>query len=471
MFWKNAKQYLRDHTTVRARLTLLYSVTVFFILTILTLLLYWGIVQLLHKADYQFLTDEIDTIHYILENKSYNLPALKEAIVDAPAEDNDSIYRYYIRLMDNKNKVIVESNGMPISKKTTKLSAQENKKRYWWYTQNQTHYLLVQSPIYLGPEHQYGHIQIALDTTYQHAIINDRKKLIFALLASALCSLLFGYLIANRSVRSLYKLTKAVKRITAASLYQRIDTKSWPKELRSLGEAFNQMLNRVETSFTSLKQFSGDLAHELRTPICNMIGEAEIALSQQPSMESYQTTLASHLEELHRTAQLIENMLFLARAENPQLDIKKTVVNAHEEIALVCDFFQAVADEKNITLTASGEASFPANSIMLRRAFNNILSNALHHTNDGGRIHFECSLPNQHMVQINLNDNGNGIAAEHLPHLFNRFYRVDSSRSQTIGGSGLGLAIVKSIVHLHQGTITITSQPEQGSCVTLTFPR
>lgn len=275
---------------------------------------------------------------------------------------------------------------------------------------------------------------------------------------------------ARRSLRRLHDLTETTKTITVTSLHQRIDPRSWPKELHALGLSFNQMLDRIEISFSRLMQFSGDLAHELRTPINNLIGETEVALYQSSSSEEYKKILESNLEESHRISTIIENILFLARVENPKINLKKTHILIHEEIAVVCDFYEAMIDEKNIKIICQGKATIDANSDMFRRMLSNILANALKHTLSNGIIRFDIEEISHH-VQLKISDNGVGIALEHLTKIFDRFYRVDSARSQLHGGTGLGLAIVKSIVDLHQGTINVSSAPGQGVTFTLLFPK
>ncbi|VVC77293.1 Sensor kinase CusS [Aquicella siphonis] len=472
MFLKNVKPYIRKKISIRTRLTLFYSLAAFIIMTVITLFLYWESVNVLYKADYQFLADEAESIQHILQNNKLNSNALAQAVIDVPAHHGNSIYRHYVRILDENNNTIIETPGSPkiplVDPARNPPSAHHFKKSYRWYNTHDTSYLLVQTPVTL-PKGKSGIMLITLDISYQHAVISDRKFLIIALLISTLCSLCLGFLAAQRGMRSLYTLTDTVKKITVTSLNQRTDPKSLPKELSALGVAFNQMLDRIESSFDRLKQFSSDLAHELRIPINNLIGETEITLSRAHSPEEYQQVLMSNLEEYHRISQLIENILFLSRAENPQMEIQKTSIYVQDEISIVCEYYEAMADEKNISVTCQGKAALRANSIMFRRMISNLLSNALKYTPDNGWIRFTIT-SQDNRVKIILSDNGIGISQEHLPKLFDRFYRVDSARSQLSGGIGLGLAIVKSIVDLHQGVISISSMPDQGTVIQLVFP-
>lgn len=474
IYLKNAEESILKISSIRTRLTLFYTIAAFILLTLVTVFLYWVTINILYKADYQFLSDEIDNIQYILDEQPIDKNHLKLTIMDAPRQPDNSIYRYYIRIFDENKKVYMETPGMDTILQAKKYSHKHSeslgKKRYFWFSHDDTNYLLAQAPIELGNPHKVGLIQIALDISYQHAVINDRKKLIYSLLIGTLFALIIGFFVAHRGIRSLFLLTKTVEKITATSLNQRIDPKSWPKELWGLSIAFNQMLDRIENSFTRLKQFSADLSHELRTPITNLIGETEVTLSYANTVPEYQQVLASNLEELHRISSLIENILFLARAENPHIELHKSLLYVHDEIASICEYYQAMAEEKHIEVSIEGQGELYANAIMFKRMISNIFSNSIKYTPQGGNIKFTISRLENGSIEIKLTDSGIGIAQEHLPNIFNRFYRTDAARSQHSGGMGLGLAIVKSIVDLHQGSITIASTEGKGTTITLIMP-
>lgn len=459
-------------SSIRTRLALFYTLGAFVLLTMVALFLYWLAINILYKADYQFLSDEADTIQYILETKPVDHIALKQAVVDIPNQPEHSIYHYYTRVFDNDH-IVVETPGMdkilPAKKHLHKNLNYLNPKRFSWYSHHNNHYLLLQAPIKLHAK-KHGLVQVALDISYQHQVVSDRKKLFFVLLMGTLFSLLIGFLIAHRGMRSFYLLTEAVHRITVSSLHERIDPKSWPKELSGISIAFNQMLSRIENSFVRLKQFSDDLSHELRTPITNLMGQTEMALSYTNSVDEYREVMASNLEELQRISSLIENILFLARAENPQLNLQKTTVALHDEITFMIDYYDAMIAEKNLQVSQTGQAKLTANVVMIRRMIGNILSNAIKHTKAGGYIRFiiEETVNEIHLTAL---DNGSGIAAHHLPKIFDRFYRIDSARSQQSGGTGLGLAIVQSIVHMHQGQISIHSEIDKGTTLKIRLPK
>lgn len=459
--------------SIRTRLTLFYTLAAFFLLTAITSFLYWETRNILYKADYQFLAEEVDTLQYILNDKFPDLNELKKEVVEIPLEPDGSMYRYYIRVLNENKKLIIETPGintvLPPINKLTSTAELLGKKSYKWYSANGNNYLLIQSPVHFSNK-KIGFIQIALDTTYQQSMVSDRKEHIVSLIISTFCALILSFFIAHRATRSLFELTTAAKKISATSLHERLDPASWPVELRELGFAFNQMLERIELSFLRLKQFSADLAHELRTPISNLIGTSEIILAQPHSKEEYRQVIESNLEEMQRLSQIMENILFLSRAENPKFEIEKKILSTRHEIELVCEFYQAMAEEKQINIICEGQADCSAHPVMFKRVISNLLSNALKYSRNNSVIRINI-VEAEDNIFITISDSGIGIAPEHLPYIFDRFYRADAARSEHSGGVGLGLAIVKSIVELHQGNIAIESKEAQGTVVSLAFPK
>jgi len=231
------------------------------------------------------------------------------------------------------------------------------------------------------------------------------------------------------------------------------------------------MLNRLEDSFTRLSQFSFDLAHELRTPINNLMGEAEVALSRLRTPEEYQEILASSLEEYRGLLHMIEGLLFLARADSADITIHYTRLDAGNEIRAVIDYYDAVIQEKNLRVKCTGAAELRADPVLLRRVIMNIFSNAIRYTPDGGTIDITIGQGKNSMVKITVQDTGIGINPDDIHKIFNRFYRSSSAKTIDAKGSGLGLSIVKSIMTLHHGSIDIQSTPGTGTTVTLLFPQ
>jgi len=229
------------------------------------------------------------------------------------------------------------------------------------------------------------------------------------------------------------------------------------------------MLDRLEESFERISRFSADIAHDLRTPVNNIRGEAEVALARARTVDEYREVLESSLEEAVRLSDLIGDLLFLARAESPLKHVQRVRVDVGELLGTVREYYDATASDAGITLTASSGAepiTAELDRSLMLRAVSNLVSNAIAHTPPGGSVTLAAA-PDGEQIRIDVSDTGTGIPAEALSRVFDRFFRVDPSRSKSSGGTGLGLAIVQSIVSLHGGTAEIISELDRGTIVTL----
>ncbi|MFZ1574429.1 MAG: heavy metal sensor histidine kinase, partial [Chromatiaceae bacterium] len=247
--------------------------------------------------------------------------------------------------------------------------------------------------------------------------------------------------------------------LEASGLGARLPETRVPAEIQALVVAFNAMLARLEDSFRRLSEFSSDIAHELRTPVGNLMIQTQVALSSARDIEKYREILYSNLEEYERMAKMIGDMLFLAQADNGLLKPGTAVVDLAAEVRDLFDCFDAWAEERGVALTLDGAAAVPGDRLMLRRALNNLLANAIHHTpaDQGVRVRLETDAE---VTRVMVENPGPAIPAEHLPRLFDRFYRVDPARRRQGEGAGLGLAIVKSICEAHGGTIGVKSDDQ-----------
>jgi two-component system heavy metal sensor histidine kinase CusS len=250
-------------------------------------------------------------------------------------------------------------------------------------------------------------------------------------------------------------------------LNERIDPARWPSELRPLAASFDDMLGRLEDSFTRLSQFSANLAHELRTPIGNMLGEAQVALTRKRTPDEYRAVIESAAAECERLSGIIDNLLFLARAESAEQQISRSSFDARAAVEKIVSFYQTLAEDRQVEITCTGDAEIFADPILFNRVIGNLIDNALRFTPENGSIRVGIRAVAKG-VEISIADTGSGIAAEDLPRVFDRFYRADPSRSSA--GTGLGLSLVKSIVDLHGGSAKIESASERGTTVTLIFP-
>jgi two-component system heavy metal sensor histidine kinase CusS len=227
------------------------------------------------------------------------------------------------------------------------------------------------------------------------------------------------------------------------------------------------MLKRLDDSFTRLSQFSADLAHELRTPIANMLGEAQVALTRDRTAAEYRETIESAIGECERLSRIVDNLLFVARVDAAGESIARKHFDARAATEKIAAFYQTIADEHHVAISCSGEGEVYADPDLFERAVGNLLDNALRFTSENGSIQIALSKHDRNF-EVAVSDNGSGIAAEHLPRVFDRFYRAEPSRGSD--GAGLGLALVKSILDLHGGSAGIRSEVGRGTTVTLTFP-
>jgi two-component system heavy metal sensor histidine kinase CusS len=314
-------------------------------------------------------------------------------------------------------------------------------------------------------------VQVAQDRSDDKKFTESFGKLLAAVLIGGIgCSAAIAFLGAKRALRPLEEMATATKKVQASQLYQRLGRGRWPNELTALAAAFDQMLARLEESFNRLSRFSADLAHELRTPVQNLRGEAEVALTRTRTASEYREVIELSIEEYQGLSGMIDSLLFLARAENAETRLSRVKFKMGPEIDTILDFYDAAAREREIDLSRKGDGELDADPMLFRRAINNLVSNALQHAPSAGQIRvLVVTEPNQ-PVQIAVRDNGCGIESEHLPRIFDRFYRVDAARSSGSAGTGLGLAIVKSIMELHGGSVEAESEPGIGTKVTLTFP-
>jgi two-component system heavy metal sensor histidine kinase CusS len=296
-----------------------------------------------------------------------------------------------------------------------------------------------------------------------------RKTLWISIGLAVACTALLGWLAASRGLRPVHEMARVAQGISASRLQGRIDAMTQPVELTELVHAFNGMLGRLQDSFARLSDFSSDLAHELRTPVSNLMTQTQVALSKARSTEAYRETLYSNLEEFNRLARMIADMLLLAKADHGLMIPSHEAVNLAAEVQGLFEFYEALAEESGISLQLSGSADAVGDTLMLRRALSNLISNAIRHTPKGGAVRVAVGQGSENEVEVEIRNPGAAIPPEHLDRIFDRFYRIEPSRQKNTEGAGLGLAITKSIVEAHGGTIEVSSSVD-GTSFTVVLP-
>lgn len=339
-----------------------------------------------------------------------------------------------------------------------------------WHDQQQVFRGLTQQVTGSGQEPPLT-LMLVLDVT-QHMDFFDALERWFAigLIISALVSAGLGWVLARSGLGPLRQVTAVATSMSAKSLKDRIPLAPVPLELQQLVSSFNAMLSRLDEAFVRLSNFSADIAHELRTPVSNLMTHTEVVLSRKRNIEDYEDNLHSNLDDLKHMSRMIDDMLFLAKADNGLIIPEHKKVVLEKVIDKLYEYYRLLADEHDIELKATGSGEVQGDVLMLRRAISNLLSNALRYTPERHAITVNISQTKQGTL-LTVKNPGEAISPEHLERLFDRFYRADPARREgSPSNAGLGLAITRSIVEAHQGKIWCTSSNGQ-TAFHMEFPR
>ncbi len=322
--------------------------------------------------------------------------------------------------------------------------------------------------------HRGGRVrEVLLDRwTDEQTLRRYRRELVLALPLAFVLSATMGYAVARSGLAPLRLLAERMVTIRLESSDQPARMPRAPAELQTVTESFDAMLDRLRAGYARLTQFASELAHELRTPVHVMRQQAEVALLADRSPEEYRDALRSTLEELDDLQRLIEDTLFLARAEDPNAGLVRRLLVVRAELQDVAEYLEPVAGEEGVSIAieAPGQLSLEADRMLLRRALVNLVTNAIRHTPNGGKITLRGAEADGAIV-IQVQDTGEGIPPADLSKVFDRHFRGATLRSGTPTGAGLGLSIVQKIIRLHGGTVDIASEVDRGTCVTLAIPR
>lgn len=302
----------------------------------------------------------------------------------------------------------------------------------------------------------------------------DLRNLLIALAVAAPIVLVAaaggGYLLAGRALAPVAEITRMASVIGAADLHARIDLPLPDDELGRLASTFNEMLSRIEDAFERQRRFTGDAAHELRTPLSLMRSQVDLSLARPRDADEYREALEGIDADLGRLTGLIGTLLTLARSDTGRLAIEHVSIDLADTIAVILEQYSAIASDAGIALCdQSSPSPLIGDDDLLVQVLVNLLDNAIAHTPEGGTIVVGCR-PEPSGVRFWVHDDGAGIPKEHLPRIFDRFYRVDESRQRARGGAGLGLSICRAIVDAHGGRIELTSTEGDGTKVDVILP-
>lgn len=430
------------------RIAILFSFSTIIILMIMGLVIHQLVMHHFETQDRTQLEGKIQLVENLLEQNYHNSSELNLYLKDALVGHHDLI----VQIERPTGQIIFSSSPTVIKSKTLIKS----KHGQWleWKVQNKIYHGLVYKKSFdQNSAIPSAQIIVGIDTSEHIHFLNDfRRQLLSIGVIGTICLMLLGWFAAWRGLRPVQNMAKVAEGISAQHLSERLDVNKTPTELKSLAIAFNDMLDRLETAVGKLSDFSSDLAHEIRTPINNLMTQTQVCLSRSRDITTYQEILFSNLEEFERLARMVSDMLFLAKAEHGLHIANLQEVNLFKEISGLFDFYDAIATEKGMSLEQTGQGYVKGDPSMLRRAFSNLLSNAIKYGKSDSVIKIKCQ-QNNDQIELTIENESPPLSKEQLTRLFDRFYRTDTSRQRVEEGTGLGLAIAKSILDVHGATI------------------
>jgi two-component system heavy metal sensor histidine kinase CusS len=451
--------------SIASQLILLFTLAAALLLACGLGVFYWIVVRHAFAEDNAVLVDKVDGLQTSFEQRG----GLAAVAAEIDAGGSRQRAPFMVRVLDPAGATIGQTTGMetllpanifpPVASRETAAPSE--------HRVDGKLFALTTRHAHAGG--QQFTIQVAQDRSTDEQVERKFGILVLIVLSgSILASILIAIPVTRRGLRPLEEMKRSLERIGPTHLNERVAPANWPRELQPLAIAFDEMLKRLDDSFTRLSQFSADLAHELRTPIANMLGEAQVALSRDRSAAEYRETIESTIGECERLSGIVDNLLFVARADAATEPVERIRFDARAAVEKIAAFYETIAEDRHVAINCSGQGQISADPTLFERAVGNLVDNALRFTPEHGSIQIALA-ERTNDFEVAVSDNGSGVAPEHLPRVFDRFYRAEPSRGSD--GAGLGLALVKSIVDLHGGTAKIQSEVGRGTTVSITFPK
>ncbi|BCG48647.1 Putative two-component sensor [Citrifermentans bremense] len=458
--------------SIAHNLAMVHIITIVAAFSVCAVFLYFKIVEQLDLSANNELRSEIASIRTLLFAPN-GVDVLREAMENETESEEPGRHCILVRILDKSGNAVVQCKNiraLPASSFPRDGVCQVRKVK----GNNGKPYLMRNVSLHDPFSQANGwRMQIAIDLTeHERLVASYRTYLILFGFGGLLFAIPTSLLVVRHGLKPLNELSDTIAQITDDELGTRLNPAQFPVEMQSLVNSFNTMMDTLEGSFQRLSHYSGNLAHELRTPINNLMLQTEIALSKERTPEAYREVMASAVEEYTQLSLIIDRLLFLARADSNNNDLLPQRLSVEQEAAEVIDYFSEEAAEAGITLECRGAGVIAADRTLFRRALSNLVSNAISHTPRGGVVSVSIRPRNDGSVDVDVSDTGCGVEPKHLPMLFDRFYRVD----QEVGGeprvgNGLGLAIVKAIMTMHRGRVLAWSKLGKGTTITLRFSR
>jgi two-component system heavy metal sensor histidine kinase CusS len=442
--------------TLTARLTFLYTLVSAVVLLGLGVLVAWSTHLHFIDLDRDYLLDKVQLIQKIVDETPE--PAELSAKLDESLNSHQGLFISITRVDEQ----LFGKGGITFPAELASRSAADQPID-WTDGERQLRGISTELSATQLPGSAKGAVQsmrltLALDTQHHtHFMQMLRQQLAVYVVLATLLSGLLGWWAARSGLAPLRTMKERALKVTAHKLDERMPIDAVPVEMAELARSLNTMLERLQQDFSKLMEFSSDIAHELRTPISNLLTQTQVSLSQHRDPDTYRDILASNAEEFQRLARMVSDMLFLAKTDHGIQLPNREDVTLEDEAKSLLDFYDAVAEDKEIRLRVVGAGSVVGDRLMIRRAISNLLSNALRHAHP--RTDVALTVETQmNGTSLCVTNTGDPIDAADLPRLFDRFYRVDKARAHpSSDGAGLGLAITKAIMLAHGGSASVTS--------------
>jgi two-component system, OmpR family, heavy metal sensor histidine kinase CusS len=431
-----------------------HGVTAFLLVLVTALSLLWAVERAVEHEDRGLLEGYAQHVADLLQRRPDDVDELRREVRSLGGPSS----RMLVRVTDSGMRVMAETSGMP------SLSDVPAGPHAIVAVGERTFFVVIREV-----DLPRSSITVALDRSSEEEFLADiRRRMLGIVALAAVVSLGLGLFAARLGTAPIASMVATARRIggSTTTLGQRIEVRTFPAELGALAATFNAMLQRIEELVNRLRQFSADVAHELRTPLCSLQGGLEVAV-RDGDPGGLRDAAASALEECQRLSQLVERLLFLARTDDPLDGDELQLVPLESLLEGVVDLYCASAHERGIALRLVGDDGLDRG--LIQRAVGNLVENALRHTSVGGSIEVSARARDR-AARIEVADTGCGIAAEHLPRIFDRLYRADTAQAARDGGAGLGLAIVRRIASMHGGTVEAESTLGVGTKVSIVSP-
>jgi heavy metal sensor kinase len=460
---------------IRFKLTLWYIIILGLILTSFSMFLYFT----LSRSLYHGIDLKIKSIAEVIASSSTNpYSHYSFSTIDRMLEDSFSLkpVTKFIQVLDESGRIGRKSENLqhfqlPISLSTLKNASQgkitfETTKAFGKYPLR-----MVTVPVIRG-RRIINIVQVATSLEQVEEALRTLWLILWITVPSALVvASLGGLFLANKALKPVDEITKTARLITSKSLNQRIRLRKTKDEIGRLAETFNDMISRLDRSFRQIRQFSANASHELRTPLTILKGELEVGLRKRRRLEEYRTILTSNLEEVNHMGRIVDDLLFLSKADMGEVHLQKKPVDLAQLVSEVYAQAKMIAVSKGIQVHMSndGDVAVVGDRLRLRELLLNLVDNAVKYTPEGGEMRISLERDDQE-VTLRVMDTGIGIDPQNQSHIFDRFFRVDQARTREAGGSGLGLSICKWIVEAHGGEISVESDVGKGSVFRVTLP-